>query len=177
MRTENISNSYSYVTNTDSIANADSAFATLTIPSGRVYRVQAGTPLILKLYDNTGTELTGSANVWLAWQAPVGKTTFQAGRTMNYGVFARITAANQEDINTQGRRVIEFDGDELQRAQSGGESIITGLTADYKIMLMVNGPTACDVTQANYQFNFDAVVLTETEYYQEKTGKTVGIVA
>jgi hypothetical protein len=175
MRTENISNSYEYVTNTDTIANAWSPVATLLIPAGRVFRVQDGTPLLLKLYDNTGTELTGSADVYLGWQGPVGQTVYQAGRTMNYGIFARITAADQENINTQGRRLITFDSDEIARAQRGDESLISGLSADYKIILFVKGPTAVDVTQANYQFNFDAVVLTDQEYLAAKTGKSLQV--
>lgn len=164
MRTEQISNTYEYVTNTDSIANAATPFATLLIPAGRIYRVKDGTPLLLKLYDNTGTELTGTANVYMAWKGPVGKTVYQAGATMNYGIFARISASDQENINYQGRRLITFDSDEIARANAGQESIITGLTADYSIMLYVEGPTACDVTQANYQFNFSAEVLSDQEY-------------
>lgn len=171
MRTDNINQTYEYVTNTDTIANAASPVATLDIPAGRVYQIKDGTPLILKMYDASGNELPSSANVWLAWQGPVGKTTYQAGRTMNYGIFARITAADQEDINTQGRRLIRFDSDEVARAQRGEESIITGLTADYKIILMVESTVAVDVTQVDYQFNFDAVVLTQQEFLSLKTGQ------
>lgn len=168
MRTENINQSYSYVTNTDNVPNADSPVATLKIPAGQVYRLQNGVPLILKLYNTTGNEINNASEVYLAWQAPVGKTIFQAGRTMNYGIFARISLADQENIDTQGRRLIEFDDDEIARAAAGKESILTGLTSDYKIMLMVNSSDTVDVSNANYQFNFDAKVLTEQEFDQEK---------
>ncbi len=172
MRTEQISNTYEYVVNTDSVANAATPFATLTVPAGRVYRVKDGTPLMLKLFDSTGTEFTGAANVWMSWKAPVGQTVYQAGATMNYGIFARISASDQENINYQGRRLITFDSDELARAATpGAESIITGLTADYQILLYVQGPSAVDVTQSNYAFNFSAEVLSNQEYLKGSGNK------
>lgn len=177
MRKENINESYTYVTNTNSVPNAASPVATLTVPAGRVYRVQNGTPLILKLYDASGNEIPSSSTVYLAWQAPVGNTIYQAGNAMNYGIFQRITIANQENIDTQGRRLIQFDDEEIARAQSGAISIITGLPANYTIMLMVVSTDTVDVAYATYAFNYDAIVLTEQEFIAQKTGKSLPVVS
>ena len=181
MRKENIHQAYQYVTGADTIANADTPLFTLLIPAGRVYRVQNGTPLVLKAADINGTtELPVSSEVYLAWQDPISKEIHQAGRVMNYGIFARISLADQENINTQARRLIEFSDDEIARAARGEESIITGLTADYKIFLMVKSADVCDYDAATAYgtvFNFDAIVLTEAEYLAEKTGSKNNVVA
>jgi len=164
MRKENIHQNYSYVTTQANIANADSPIAILTVPAGRVYRLQDGTPLVLKLVKSDGTEISRSSEVYIAWQSPVGKNLHQAGRTMNYGIFRRISISDQENINTQARRLIEFDDEEIERAQQGKTSLITGLTSDYKILLMLKSPDVVDWTQAGCEFNFDAIVLTEQEF-------------
>jgi len=177
MRKENINESYQYVANVDSVSNAASPVATLTVPAGRVYKVQNGTPLILKLYNSSAAEIPVASTVWLSWMAPVGQTIYQAGNAMNYGIFQRIAISSQEDINTQGRRLIQFDDEEIARAASGQISIITGLPSNYQIMLMVNSTVAVDVTQANYAFNFDALVMTEAEYILQVTGKAAAVVA
>jgi len=175
MRKENIHQNYPYVTTMNNVANADSPIVILTIPAGRVYRIQDGTPLVLKLVKSDGTEISRASEVYLAWQAPVGKDIRQAGRVMNYGIFRRISLADQENINTQARRLIEFDDEEIARAQRGEESLITGLTSDYKIMLMLKSADTIDVTNAGFEFNFDAIVLTEQEYLAEKTGKPLPV--
>jgi len=177
MRKENINESYQYVTTQNTVPNAASPVATLTVPAGRVYRVQNGTPLILKLYDASANEIPISSTVWLAWMAPVGQTIYQAGNSMNYGIFQRISISLQEDINTQGRRLIQFDDEEIARAQSGQVSIITGLPANYQIMLMVLSTDTVAVNQANFAFNYDAIVLTEQEFIAQKTGKSLPVVA
>lgn len=168
MRKVQISNTYEYVTLSNNVANAASPIATLTVPAGTAYLMKNGTPLLVKLYDSTSTELTGATNLWIAWQAPVGKSQHQAGRTMNYGIFQRISASDQESILTQGRRLIEFDDDEIARYEAGQVSLISGLTADYQLFLMVDGPTAIDHTQANFQFSFEMYVLTTDEYEAAK---------
>lgn len=178
MRKENINESYQYVAMTANVPNSASPVATLTVPAGRVYRVQNGTPLILKLYDASASEIPSSSTVYLGWQAPVGQTLYQAGNSMNYGIFQRIALSDQENIDTQGRRLIQFDDEEIARAQSGAISIITGLPQSYKIMLMVNSTDTVDVqTSSSTAFNFDAIVLTEQEFIAQKTGKSLPVVA
>jgi len=168
MRKENIHQNYAYVTTAANVANADSPIATLLIPAGRVYRMQDGIPLVLKLVTSAPAEISRVSEVFIAWQAPVGKTTYQAGRTMNYGIFRRIAIAEQENINTQARRLIEFDDEEIARAQRGEVSLLTGLTSDYKILLMLKSADVVDWTQATAEFNFDMIVLTEDEFLTEK---------
>jgi len=175
MRKENIHQNYAYVVTSANVPNADSPIAILTIPAGRVYRLQDGVPLVLKLVTSAPAEISRASEVYLAWQAPVGKDIHQAGRTMNYGIFRRIAIADQENINTQARRLIEFADEEIARAQRGEESIITGLTSDYKIILMLKSADTVDPTQGTFEFNFDAIVLTEQEYLLEKTGKTLPV--
>lgn len=177
MRKENINESYQYVTTQNTVPNAASPVATLTVPAGRVYKVQNGTPLILKLYDASANEIPVSSTVWLSWQAPVGQTIYQAGNAMNYGIFQRIAISSQEDINTQGRRLIQFDDEEIARAASGQISIITGLPANYQILLMVLSTDTVAVSQANFAFNFDALVLTEQEYIAQNNGSKNAVVA
>lgn len=171
MRRENIHQNYAFVTNTPNVAGADSAISTLVIPAGRVFRMQDGIPLVLKLFTSAGVEIGRDAEVYLAWQAPVGKTINQAGRTMNYGIFRRISVAEQENINTQARRLIEFDDEEIARAQRGEISLITGLTSDFRVLLMVRAAQVVDWTHPGTEFNFDMVVLTEQEYLAEKAGE------
>lgn len=173
MRTENIHQNYAFVTRTANIAGADSPIATLTVPAGRVFRMSDGNPLVLKLLTSAGVEISRASEVFLGWQAPVGKTIHQAGRTMNYGIFRRITIAEQENINTQARRMIEFDDEEVQRAQRGETSLVTGLTSDHKIILMLNSPDVIDWAQAGTEFNFDMTVLTEQEFLSERAGVNV----
>ena len=170
MRKENIHQNYDYVTTAANIANADSPIVTLLIPAGRVYRMQDGIPLVLKLVKSDGAEITRASEVFVGWQAPIGKTIYQAGRTMNYGIFRRITIAEQENINTQARRLIEFDDEEIARAQRGEVSLITGLTSDYKIVLLLKSADVIDWTQAACEFNFDMIVLTEDEFLAETEG-------
>ena len=167
MRKENIHQNYTYITTTANVANADSPIATLLVPAGRVYRMQDGVPLTLKLVTSAPAEISRASEVFIAWQAPVGKTTYQAGRTMNYGIFRRITIAEQENINTQARRLIEFDDEEIARAQRGEVSLITGLTSDYKILLMLKSADVVDWSQSICEFNFDCIVLTEDEFLAE----------
>lgn len=168
MRRENIHQDYPFIVRTPNIANADSVIASLTVPAGRAFRMLDGTPLTLKLFTAGGTEISRASEVFLAWQEPVGKTLNQAGRTMNYGIFRRLTIGSQEDVNTQARRLIEFDDEEISRTKRGDTSIITGLTSDYKIMLMLRSPDVVDWAQAGTEFNFDLIVLTESEFLAEK---------
>ena len=171
MRKENIHQNYAYVTTAANVADADSTIATLLIPAGRVYRMQDGIPLVLKLVTSAGTEISRASEVFVGWQAPVGKTVYQAGRTMNYGIFRRISIADQENINTQARRLIEFDDEEIARAQRGEVSLITGLTSDYKVLVMLKSADVVDWTQAATEFNLDCIVLTEDEFLAEKGRK------
>ncbi len=167
MRKENIHQNYPHVITRANIAGADSVIAELRIPAGRIYRMQDGTPLVLKLLTAAGVEIPRDSEVYLGWQAPVGKTIHQAGRTMNYGIFRRISIAEQENINTQARRLIEFDDEEINRAARGELSLITGLTSDYRILLLLRSASIVDWVQASTEFNFDAFVLTEAEFLNE----------
>ena len=168
MRTENIHQNYQYIVTTANVPHADSPIATLTIPAGRVYRIQEGIPLVLKLFTAAGVEIARDSDVYLAWQPPVGKTIYQAGRTMNYGIFRRISIADQENVETTARRRIEFDAEEIARAERGEISLITGLTSDYKILLMLKSADTVDWAQPGSEFNFDAIVLTEGEWQAER---------
>jgi len=170
MRKENIHQNYAFVSTTPNIAGADSVIASLTVPAGRAYRMQDGNPLVLKLVDGAGNEIDRSAEIWIGWQGPVGKNISQAGRTMNYGIFRRISITEQENINTQARRLIEFDDEEIARAQRGEVSLITGLTSDYKVLLMLRSPQVVNWANPGCEFNFDMVVLTEDEFLAEKKG-------
>jgi hypothetical protein len=175
MRRENIHQNYPYITTQANVANSASPIAILTIPAGRVYKMQDGTPLVLKLYTSGGAEISRNSKVWIAWQPPVGETKYQAGRTMNYGIFRRISITDQENINTEARRLIEFDDEEIARAQRGEISLITGLTADYKIILMLESADTVDWTQSGCEFNFDLFVMTEQEYLAQRTGKPLPV--
>lgn len=175
MRRENIHQNYAFIRTAPNVAHADSVIATLLIPAGRVYRMQDGAPLVLKLMRSDGVEIVRASEVYLAWQAPVGKTIYQAGRTMNYGIFRRITISEQENINTQARRIVEFDNEELARAQRGEMSLITGLTSDYRVLLMLRSPEVVDWAQPTTEFNFDMTVLTEEEFLAERQGGEVGV--
>jgi hypothetical protein len=176
MNRETIHQNYAYVTTTSNVSGAPTPVATLTIPAGKVFRMQDGTPLVLKLYASGGTEMERSAKIYLAWQAPVGETKYQIGRTLPYGIFRDLSVANQYDINTQARRLIEFTDEEIQRFQNGQMSIISGLTADYKILLIVESTTVVDWTYAGCQFSFDMLVMSEQEFLAEKTGKRLPVV-
>ena len=169
MKKENIHQNYEYIEKKVNVANADSPIAVLKIPAGRVYRMQDGIPLVLKLVTSAPAEISRDSDVYIAWQGPVGKTIYQAGRTMNYGIFRRISISDQENINTQARRLIEFDDEEIDRAQSGEVSLLTGLTSDYKVLLMLKSADTIDWTQADCEFNFDMLVLTEEEFVAEQT--------
>jgi hypothetical protein len=173
MNRETIHQNYAYVTKQANIANADSPIAILTIPAGRVYRLAQETPLVLKLYTSGGTEISRSSKVYLAWQAPVGETKYQVGRTLIYGVFRDLSIDQQYDINTQASRMIEITDEEIVRFQNRQENLIDGLGADYKILLMLNSPDVVDWTQANAQFRFDMLVLTVQEFEAEKKGRKV----
>ncbi|MBT9175678.1 MAG: hypothetical protein DDT22_01362 [candidate division WS2 bacterium] len=168
MRKENIHQGYAFVTLTPNIAHADSVIATLLVPAGRVFRMQDATPLVLKLVRSDGVEISRASEIFLAWQPPVGKTIYQAGRTMNYGIFRRIPITEQENINTQARRLIEFDDEEIARAQRGEASLITGLTSDHRVLLMLRSPDVVDWANPASEFNFDMIVLTEGEFLAEK---------
>jgi hypothetical protein len=176
MNRENIHQNYAYITTASNTAGVDSIIATLTIPAGKIFRMQDGTPLVLKLYTSAGAEISRNSKVYLAWQAPVGETKYQIGRTMYYGLFRSLTVSQQQDINTQARRLIEFTDEELARFQSGQMSIISGLTADYKVLMILNSPDVVDWTQSGTEFNFDMLVLSEQEFLAEKTGKTLPVV-
>ena len=168
----NIDQNYAHVVTTPNIANADTPIATLTIPAGRVYRMENKTPLVLKLFTTAGVEISSPSKVYIVWQAPLSKTIYQVGRTISYHTFRRITITEQKkNINTQARRLIEFDDEEIARAERGEVSPITGLTSGYKVMLMLNSPDTVDWTQADCKFNFNMIVLTEQEYLEEKRGR------
>ena len=169
MKKENIHQNYEHVTTKANIANADSPIAVLSIPAGRVYRMQDGIPLLLKLVKSDGAEISRDSDVFIAWQAPIGKTTYQAGRTMNYGIFRRISITDQENIETQARRLIEFDDEEIARAERGEVSLLSGLTSDYKVLLMLKSSDVVDWAQATCEFNFDMLVLTEDEFLAEQS--------
>jgi len=173
MNRETIHQNYSYVTKQANVANADSPIAILTIPAGRIYRLAHETPLVLKLYTSGGTEISRASKVYLAWQAPVGETKYQVGRTMTYGVFADLSVDQQYDINTQAKRMIEITDEEIVRYQNRQENLIDGLGADYKILLMLNSPDVVSWTQSGTQFNFDVFVLTAQEFEGEKKGRKV----
>ena len=163
MRTENIHQDYEYITTQANIANADTPIAILTIPAGRVYRMLDGTALVLKLATSAGVEISRNSDVYIAWQDPVTKNIRQAGRVMNYGIFRRIPIEEQENINTQARRIIRFDTEEIARAEAGEISLITGLGSDYKVLLYLKSPDVVDWTQPISEFNFDMIVETEAE--------------
>jgi hypothetical protein len=95
---------------------------------------------------------------------------------MYYGLFRSLTIAQQQDINTQARRLIEFTDEELARFQTGQMSIISGLTADYKVLLILNSPDVVSWSEAGTEFNFDMLLLSEQEFLVEKTGKTLPVV-
>jgi len=174
MNRETIHQSYAYVSKQANIANADSVIATLTIPAGRYYKLAHETPLVLKLFKSDGNEIARSSRVWLAWQAPVGETKYQVGRTMIYGVFRDLSIDQQYDYNTQEKRMIEITDEEIQRYKNRQENLIDGLGADYKVLLVLNSPDVVDWTQANTQFSFDMFVLTTQEYEEGKKGNRIG---
>jgi hypothetical protein len=173
MNRETIHQNYAYVTTQVNIPNADSPIAILTIPAGRIYRLAHETPLVLKLYTSDGNEISRSSKVYLAWQAPVGETKYQVGRTLIYGVFRDLSIDQQYDVNTQARRMIEITDEEIVRFQNRQENLIDGLGADYKVLLILNSPDEVDWTQPGSQFNFDMYVLTVQEFEAEKKGRKV----
>ncbi len=168
---KNISQSSSNVVTSSNVPNAFTPIATLTIPAGTYYNIQDGTPLATKLYDASGNEMTASTDLYFGWQDPITETIYQAGRTMNYSIFAAITAANQQDVNTQANRTIDYGSEELDRAASGQPSLLTGLGPDYKIVIMVKSPSTIDMTYASTFFLFNAIVSTEAEHAAQMKGK------
>ena len=170
MRTENINKYHPDVTTTANVANVFSEIVALTIPAGKVYRVKNATPLLLKLVTSGGTEISPASLVYLGWKDPISETVIQCGRIMDYGIFARLTASQQEDVNTQARRLITFDSEEIARAEAGKISIITGLPQNYKIVLMLKSAQVVDWTQTGSIFNFDAEVMSEEEFLAFKKG-------
>lgn len=168
---KNITQSSQYVTTQSNVPNAFTPVATLTIPAGTYYSIQDGTPLALKLYDASGNEMTATTDVYFAWQDPISETIYQGGRTMNYGIFAAISAANQQDVNTQANRTIDFDSAELDRAARGEASLLTGLGPDYKIVIMVKSPSTISMSYASTSFLFNAIVATEAEHAAQMKGK------
>jgi len=170
MNRETIHQNYAYVATASNIANADTPIATLTIPAGRYYRLEAETPLIMKLYKSNGTQIARNSKIYLAWQASIGETKYQVGRTITYGVFSDLTIDQQYDINTQQKRMIEITDEEIVRYQNKQENLIDGLGADYKVILILNSPDVVDWTQAGTQFSFDMGVLTVQEFENQKKG-------
>lgn len=156
------------VTRVANRVDANTPVATLTIPSGLVYRLKDGTPLVLKLFGAGGVELPREALVFLSWQYPVGESLIQSGMTMDYGTFRRISIADQANIHTREGRLIRFDDEEIARAERGDLSIITGLPSGYRIQLMVRSSMAVDWTQAANEFSFEAEILTREEFLAEQ---------
>lgn len=167
-RTENIHETHAHIVRRANAVNVNDVIATLTVPAGRVFRINEGIPLLLKLFTSAGVEISRASKVFLAWQEPVGEAFHQAGTTMNYGIFRRISVAEQANIQTQARRVIEFDDEERARAERGDVSIISGLPSDHKVLLMLNSPDVVDWTQPGSEFNFDMNLLTEEEFRAER---------
>lgn len=167
MTKEQLHKNHPYVSVSPNVANAWSVIATLTVPAGRVYRLLEGTPLVLKL-STSSTEISGASQLYLGWKAPVGETIYQIGKTMPYMIFRNISLENQYSVETISRRVIEFDSEELERASRGEVSVITGLTADYKLVLVLNSPDVVDWTNANSDFLIEVQVLTEQEFSREQ---------
>ena len=168
---KNITQSSQYVTLTSNVPNAYTPVARLTIPAGTYYSIQDGAPLALKLYDASGNEMTATTSVYFAWQDPIDQTIYQAGREMNYGIFAALSAASQQDVNTQANRTIDFSSGELDRAANGQPGLLNGLGPDYKILIMVKSPSTVDMSYATTSFLFNAIVATEAEHAAQMKGK------
>ena len=169
--TVDIHKDYEHVKVKANVPNAFSPIVELTIPSGRVYRIQEGIFLTLKLYKDAGVEIVPHSEVYLGWKPVIEETVFQTGRIMHYGIFRRIPIDQQENVETVARRRIEFGGQEIARVERGDKSIITGLTSDFKILLMLKSPDTVNWALPESEFSFDAIVLTELEWKAEMAAR------
>ena len=171
IRPENIHQDYTYITRKANTPGVFNPIVVLEIPGSTVFRMENETPLVLKLYKSDGSEISSASEVCLCWiSSNVDNKIIHYTREevmdnehcsniLNYGVFRRIPIGEQENINTQVCRLIRFNG--------GETSILTGLLSDCKVLLMLRSDDVVDWGQTDCEFNFNMIVLTETEYKKE----------
>lgn len=171
MTKERLHKNHPYVTVSSNVPNADSIIAKLTVPAGRVYKVADLTPLVLKLAKSDGAEISANSELYLGWQDPVSPEIHKIGGVFLYEIFRNISLSDQFNVETSGVRTIQFDSEEMARAARGEICAATGLTSDYKLVLVLKSADTVDWTQTNSTFSFEVTVLTEQEYEAEKRAR------
>ena len=160
----NIHQNYTYITRKINTPGVFSPIAILKIPGSTVFRMENETPLVLKLYKSDGEEISEASEICFCWISPDEEQLLcyntieevwdneQCSDILNYGTFKSIPIGDQENINTQARRLIRFD----KKA-----SILTsGLSPGCKLLLMLRSPDIIDWERS--EFNFDIFVLDKT---------------